>query len=75
VTSDGKRIDLDNLSYNDLLMPKDNLSKEGSLAESERIEITKVLRRFNGHRSKTAEYLGISRKTLREKIRKYGIEV
>lgn len=74
VTSDGKRIDIDNLSYNDLLMPKTNLWKEGSLAESERIEIIKVLRRFKGHRSKTAEYLGISRKTLREKILKYEIE-
>jgi len=75
VTSDGKRIDLDNLSYNDLLLPKADLWKEGSLAESERIEISKVLKRFNGHKSKSAEYLGISRKTLREKIRKYGIEV
>lgn len=46
----------------------------GSLAEMEKIEIVKVLKQFNGHKSKTAEYLGINRKTLREKMRKYEIE-
>jgi two-component system response regulator HydG len=46
----------------------------GSLAESEKREIVRALRQFNGHRARTAEYLGINRKTLREKIRRYGIE-
>ncbi|MFC1672471.1 helix-turn-helix domain-containing protein, partial [Planctomycetota bacterium] len=44
------------------------------LAEVERQEMIKALREFEGHRGKAAEYLGINRKTLREKIRKYGIE-
>ncbi len=48
--------------------------EEGSLAQSEKKEIIRVLKQFDGHRAKTAEYLGINRKTLREKIRKYGIE-
>ncbi len=49
--------------------------KEGSLAQSEKKEIIRTLEQFDGHRAKTAEYLGINRKTLREKIRKYGIEI
>lgn len=50
-------------------------SGEGSLAQSEKKEIVRALRQFDGHRAKAAEYLGINRKTLREKIRKYGIEI
>ncbi len=46
----------------------------GRLAEVEREEIAKALKRFNGHKSKAADHLGINRKTLREKIRKYRIE-
>ena len=34
-----------------------------------------VLKKFDGHKTKAAEYLGINRKTLREKIRKYKIKV
>jgi two-component system response regulator HydG len=47
---------------------------EGSLAQSEKKEIIRALRQFDGHRAKAAEHLGINRKTLREKIKKYGIE-
>ena len=36
-------------------------------------EIVKALKHFNGHKTKAAEYLGINRKTLREKLRRYGI--
>jgi len=50
-------------------------SGEGSLAQSEKKEIIRALRQFDGHRAKAAEHLGINRKTLREKIRKYGIEI
>lgn len=74
VISDGEKIDLNDLSCDDLRLHEASLKKEGFLAELERKEIAKVLKRFNGHRSKTAKYLGINRKTLREKIRKYGIE-
>ena len=43
------------------------------LADVERDEIVKALQQFDGHKSNAAEYLGINRKTLREKIRKYDI--
>ena len=46
----------------------------GRLAEVEKREIADALRQFNGHKGKAAEYLGINRKTLREKIAKYQIE-
>jgi len=46
----------------------------GRLAEAEREEIVQALRQFDGRKGKAAEYLGINRKTLREKIRKYKIE-
>ena len=45
---------------------------DGRLAEVEKEEIIKALKQFNGHKGKAAEYLGINRKTLREKIRRYG---
>ncbi len=51
----------------------DEPDSQGRLAEAEKEEIEKALERFSGHKSKAAEYLGINRKTLREKIRRYGI--
>jgi DNA-binding NtrC family response regulator len=45
----------------------------GSLARSEQEEIVKALQIFKGNRTKAAEHLGINRKTLREKLRKYQI--
>ena len=47
----------------------------GSLAEREREQILQVLKEHGGNRSTTAQQLGIHRKTLREKIRKYGISM
>jgi len=46
-----------------------------SLAEVERNEIVRVLIEHKGNRSRSAQRLGINRKTLREKIHKYGISV
>ena len=46
---------------------------DGSLAESEKNEILRALGMFDYAKAKAAEYLGINRKTLREKMRKYGI--
>ena len=43
----------------------------GSLARIEQNEILNALNRFQGNKTKAAEYLGINRKTLREKIQKY----
>ena len=48
-------------------------SPGGRLLVVEKREIADALRRFGGHKSKAAEYLGINRKTLREKIAKYRL--
>ena len=43
------------------------------LNEVEKEHIEKMLRKFHYNKSQTARFLGIDRKTLRHKIRKYGI--
>lgn len=76
VTCEGDVIDADDLFHDEApLQPARSSLTKGSLAEREKEEITNTLRQFGGHKAKAAEYLGINRKTLREKIRKYGIEV
>jgi len=76
VTCEGKVIELEDLSFNESAIQVNNSSSgQGRLAEIEKERISKVLKQFNGHKTKAAEYLGINRKTLREKIRKYKIKV
>ena len=48
------------------------LPTDGRLATVEEFHIRRALAQFGGHMSKTAEYLGIDRKTLRAKMVKYG---
>jgi two-component system C4-dicarboxylate transport response regulator DctD len=36
-------------------------------------EIAAALERFGGQMNRTADFLGINRKTLREKIRRHGL--
>jgi DNA-binding NtrC family response regulator len=75
VTCEGKVIELDDLSFTGSAIQDNNNSPgQSRLAEMEKEKISKVLRQFSGHKTKAAEYLGINRKTLREKIRKYKIE-
>ena len=45
-----------------------------SLKDLERGHIIQTLNRFDGHKSETARALGIDRKTLREKLKRYNIE-
>jgi DNA-binding NtrC family response regulator len=45
----------------------------GSLEDVEKAHIVRVLRQVDGHRSRAAQVLGVDRKTLRAKIRRYGI--
>jgi len=45
-----------------------------SLEQMEKTHISKVLKRFEGNKSKAAKLLGISRATLREKIRRYQLQ-
>lgn len=44
-----------------------------SLEQMEKAHISRVLRRFEGNKSKAARLLGISRATLREKIKRYQL--
>lgn len=46
---------------------------EGSLKELEKKAIENALERFGGNRKRTAEYLGISLRTLQYKIKNYGL--
>ena len=41
--------------------------------EEERLALVQALRQYDGHREKTAEALGMSRRTLQYKLKKYGL--
>ena len=74
VIAEGSVIQPDDLLYPGLTSNVDSEhAPKGRLADIENEEIGKALERFNGHKGKAAEYLGINRKTLREKIRKHNI--
>lgn len=45
----------------------------GHLARMEKNEILRILEQFQGNKTQAAKYLGINRKTLREKMERYGI--
>jgi len=53
---------------------KSDVSAAQRLIDVEREHIAKTLKMFHGHRGKTAESLGIDRKTLRAKLSRYKIE-
>jgi len=53
---------------------RQNTSRLPSLEEMEKSHITEVLRQTRGRKVKAAKILGISRKTLLEKRKKYGLE-
>lgn len=46
----------------------------GSLARLEQNEIVNALEMFQGNKTRAARHLGINRKTLREKMQKYGLK-
>ncbi|MDA8171248.1 MAG: sigma-54 dependent transcriptional regulator [Nitrospiraceae bacterium] len=52
-----------------------NPSPQPSLEEMEKNYILRVLQAANGNQSKTSQILGIDRKTLYLKLKKYGVEV
>ena len=45
-----------------------------SLVELERVAVEKALAEFNGHRTRAAESLGISVRTLQRKLKAWGME-
>ncbi|HAI86197.1 MAG TPA: hypothetical protein DCL63_04325 [Firmicutes bacterium] len=48
-------------------------SKRRAFAETERARILEALQIFNGNRTRAAEYLSISRRSLQLKIKRYGL--
>ncbi len=75
VMADSKTIQPEDLLYYGLTA-RDKIEpvQNGHLAKIEMEEIIKALKQFGGNKSRTADFLGINRKTLREKILRYGID-
>jgi two-component system response regulator HydG len=57
-----------------ILTPATEAAAGTSLKDLERDHIIHTLQRFDGHKNETARALGIDRKTLREKLKRYNIE-
>ncbi len=57
-----------------ILTPAAEAAAGVSLKDLERDHIIQTLQRCDGHKSETARALGIDRKTLREKLKRYNIE-
>ncbi|MFA5110004.1 MAG: sigma-54 dependent transcriptional regulator [Desulfobaccales bacterium] len=57
-----------------ILSPGGDSPSGVSLKDLERDHIIQTLQRYDGHKSETARALGIDRKTLREKLKRYNIE-
>jgi DNA-binding NtrC family response regulator len=73
VTCEGKMIGLKDLPQGAADCSGVGPLTGGSLARLEQNEILNALDQFHGNKTKAAEYLGINRKTLREKMQKYGL--
>ena len=57
-----------------ILTPATEAALGTSLKDLERNHIIHMLQRFDGHKNETARALGIDRKTLREKLKRYNLE-
>jgi two-component system response regulator HydG len=73
VFSQGKVITTQDLVYSNTVLSRMVTSEPIRLEEMEREHIVKVLARVNGNKTQAAQLLGIDRKTLRIKIKKYEI--
>jgi DNA-binding NtrC family response regulator len=73
VTCEGKIIGPRDLPYGTASPAESEALDRGRLAQLEQNEILNALNQFRGNKTKAAEYLGINRKTLREKMQKYGL--
>ena len=74
VLADGPIIKPQDLTYFSVAAStKERLRGDGRLTTLEKEHIRRALEKFSGHKSMTAEYLGIDRKTLRAKMVRYGI--
>jgi two-component system response regulator HydG len=74
VLSSGPSIEMGDLTFAGTILSPGAEGSSLSLKDLERDHIIQTLQRFDGHKSETARALGIDRKTLREKLRRYNIE-
>ncbi len=74
VLSTGPYIELPDLAFAGTILSSATDSNVNSLKDLERDHILLTLQRCDGHKSDTARALGIDRKTLREKLKRYNIE-
>jgi two-component system response regulator HydG len=71
---EGMAIEPRNLPLETMERPEPTGEQSGGyLARLEREEILRILERFDGNKTKAAKFLGINRKTLREKMERYGL--
>ncbi|MBM4287274.1 MAG: sigma-54-dependent Fis family transcriptional regulator [Deltaproteobacteria bacterium] len=74
VFSVGPYLDLSDLAFSGVEFGPQNSNGAVSLKDMERDHILRILQQCDGRRSDTARLLGIDRKTLREKLKRYQIE-
>ena len=74
VLSSGPFLEPGDLAFAGTILSPAGEASSLSLKDLERDHIIQTLQRFDGHKSETARALGIDRKTLREKLRRYNIE-
>jgi DNA-binding NtrC family response regulator len=55
-------------------IPEPDMDRPRRLVDVEKEHIARTLKMFGGHKGKTANWLGIDRKTLRSKLRRYGLD-
>jgi two-component system response regulator HydG len=74
VLSTGPYLEPADLAFAGTVLSSAVQSEAVSLKDLERDHILLTLQRCGGHKSETAQALGIDRKTLREKLKRYNIE-
>jgi two-component system, NtrC family, response regulator HydG len=73
VLSTGPYLESEDLAYAGLFLAPPSESAPLDLKDLEREHIRRIFQKFKGHKSDTAKALGIDRKTLREKLKRYDI--
>jgi two-component system response regulator HydG len=73
VLSTGPYLEPEDLAYAGLFLAPPPESTALDLKDLEREHIRRTLQKFGGHKSETAKALGIDRKTLREKLKRYNL--
>jgi transcriptional regulator with PAS, ATPase and Fis domain len=61
--------------YFNFISKETYIEKKGTLKDAEKELIIKYLIQNNGNRTRTAEFLGISRRSLQNKIKEYKINL